>query len=120
MNPIFATTQTENEFHTSELCHIIEIVNRIDHPELSIARARVAPGVTTKWHTVEAREVYYVLSGRGRAEVGEESRTLEPGGVASIPPGVPQRISNLGNEDLIFLCICTPRFTAEGYRELNY
>ncbi|MEL7162903.1 MAG: cupin domain-containing protein [Bacteroidota bacterium] len=111
-------TDLSTEFYTTEGCHITEIINRADHAELSLARARVEPGVTTRWHVVDVREVYYLLSGEGRAEVGEETRDVGPGDAVTIPPGVRQRITNTGTEDLIFLCVCTPRFTPEGYREV--
>jgi mannose-6-phosphate isomerase-like protein (cupin superfamily) len=30
---------------------------------------------------------------------------------------VAQRVTNTGEEDLVFLAICTPRFRPENYRE---
>ena len=36
-----------------------------------------------------------------------------------IPAGVPQRISNTGEGDLVFHCLCTPRFRQEAYRDLE-
>jgi mannose-6-phosphate isomerase-like protein (cupin superfamily) len=112
-------TKPATEFYTSEGCHIIEVINRPDHEDVSIAQARVEPGVTTRWHTVEAREIYYILSGSGRAEVGDETMEVGPGDAVSIPFGVRQRIANTGTEDLVFLCVCTPRFKPEGYREID-
>lgn len=107
------------EFFTTEGCHISEVINQQDHPDVSLATARVQPGITTRWHTVEAREIYYVLSGGGRAEVGNEIYDVLPGQAVSIPQGVRQRITNTGLEDLVFLCVCTPRFRQEGYVELE-
>jgi len=40
----------DSEFYTSERCHIVELSNTRDDPYVSIARARVEPGVTTRWH----------------------------------------------------------------------
>ncbi|MEM6771362.1 MAG: cupin domain-containing protein [Bacteroidota bacterium] len=108
------------EFYTSEGCHISEVINQADHPDVSLATARVAPGITTRWHTVEAHEIYYLLSGQGRAEVGDEAYAVSPGQAVSIPQGVRQRITNTGSEDLVFLCVCTPRFRQEGYVELDH
>lgn len=107
------------EFFTSEGCHISEVINQTNHPDVSLATARVAPGITTRWHTIEAREIYYILSGQGCAEVGEEVYDVLPGQAVSIPRGVRQRITNSGVEDLIFLCVCTPRFRQEGYVEVD-
>lgn len=112
-------TLPATEFSTTERCHITELINRADHADVSLAQARVEPGVTTRWHTVEAREIYYVLSGKGLAEVGDSAWAVGPGDAVSIPALERQRITNTGSEDLVFLCICTPRFTPEGYHELE-
>jgi mannose-6-phosphate isomerase-like protein (cupin superfamily) len=44
---------------------------------------------------------------------------VNPGDVVLIPPACPQRIANLGDTDLIFLAICTPRFRPEAYEDLD-
>jgi mannose-6-phosphate isomerase-like protein (cupin superfamily) len=35
--------------------------------------------------------------------------------VIVIPAGISQKITNKGKADLVFTCICTPRFTNECY-----
>jgi len=37
--------------------------------------------------------------------------------VVLIPPGTRQRITNMGDGDLVFLALCTPRFRVEAYHE---
>ena len=49
----------------------------------------------------------------------EEPRSVVPGDVVPIAPGCRQRIANTGNNDLIFLAVCTPRFTYDAYEELE-
>ena len=44
---------------------------------------------------------------------------VAPGDVVLIPPGCRQRIANIGDGDLIFLAICTPRFRAEAYEDID-
>jgi oxalate decarboxylase/phosphoglucose isomerase-like protein (cupin superfamily) len=39
--------------------------------------------------------------------------------VVQIPPGCRQRITNTGSRDLLFLVVCTPRFTLTAYRDLE-
>jgi mannose-6-phosphate isomerase-like protein (cupin superfamily) len=59
-----------------------------------------------------------ILEGKGRAEVGDEQpREVGPGDVVLILPSCRQRIANIGDTDLVFLAICTPRFVPEAYRE---
>jgi mannose-6-phosphate isomerase-like protein (cupin superfamily) len=42
-----------------------------------------------------------------------------PGDLVHIPAGCPQRIANLGDTDLTFLALCTPRFTHTAYGDLD-
>lgn len=109
----------EAEYYTSERCYITELSNSPDDPELSVARARVEPGVTTRWHRLKGTtERYVIREGRGRVEVGDlPPQEVQSGDVVIIPPETPQRITNLGSGDLIFLALCTPRFRREVYEE---
>ena len=105
------------EVLTDERCHILELSNSADDPQMSIARARVEPGVTTRWHHVaDSVERYVILDGVGRMEIGDlPPHEVQAGDVVMIPPSVRQRIANVGKGDLVFLAICTPRFRPENY-----
>ncbi len=109
------------EFYTEERCYITELFNTPDDPDCSIARARVEPGVSTRRHQLQGiAERYYILSGTGRVEIGElPPREVQAGDVVLIPPMCTQRISNTGTEDLLFLAICTPRFTQDAYIDVE-
>lgn len=110
----------KGEFYISEGCYITEWSNTAEDPAVSIARARVPPGVTTRWHRLRGTvERYVILEGRGRAEVGVSApREVAPGDVVLIPAACRQRIANTGELDLVFLAVCTPRFTQAAYEEL--
>jgi mannose-6-phosphate isomerase-like protein (cupin superfamily) len=109
------------EFHTEERCYILELSNSADDPDLSIARARVEPGVTTRWHrVVDTVERYVILDGTGRMEIGDlPPQEVQAGDVVLIPASCPQRIANIGQGDLVFLAICTPRFRPGAYAEVG-
>jgi len=109
------------EFLTGERCHIVELHNIPADAGCSVARARVEPGVATRLHCVrDTVERYVILEGAGSMEVdGEPPVAVGPLDVVTIPAGVPQRITNTGDRDLVFLCICTPRFEARNYLELE-
>jgi len=109
------------EFFTDERCYITELSNTPDDPDASIARARVKPGITTRWHRLAATaERYYIVSGMGRVEIGNLSpREVKAGDIVLIPPMCRQRIANIGTKDLIFLAICTPRFVNEAYEDIE-
>ena len=110
-----------SEFLTDEGCYIIELRNVDADPTCSIARARVRPGVRTKLHCLRGTvERYVILEGAGEVEIGEEPPlSVKPFDVVHISAGTPQRIRNVGSKDLIFLCICTPRFRLEAYEKLE-
>jgi mannose-6-phosphate isomerase-like protein (cupin superfamily) len=102
---------------TEERCTILEVWNHPWDPEVSLARARVSPGVTTARHSLSVDERYLIEQGRGRVEVDGVETDVVAGDVVLIPRGAVQRIRNLGSEELVFLCICTPRFEPACYED---
>jgi mannose-6-phosphate isomerase-like protein (cupin superfamily) len=86
---------------------------------VSLARCRVAPGVTTALHALTVREWYVIESGVGRMRLGDEEYRVRAGDTVAIPAGCPQQIANIGADDLLFLCVCVPRFTPECYTALE-
>ena len=121
MNEAIKPIDPGTEYYTPEKCYIIELCNAPDGPDASIARARVAPGVTTRWHRVVGTiERYVILEGKGRMEVGNlPPQEVNPGDTVLIPPSCRQRITNVGATDLIFLAICTPGFRLEAYEDID-
>ena len=109
------------EYFTAEGCFITEVSNSSDDSAASIARARLEPGKTTRWHRLAATaERYVILAGSGRVEVGTmPPEEVSAGDVVLIPPMCRQRITNTGAVDLIFLAICTPRYTEAAYEDIN-
>ncbi|MDO9105237.1 MAG: cupin domain-containing protein [Methylovulum sp.] len=109
-----------DEYYFDEGCFILELSNTPTDPEVSIARARVQPGVTTQLHRLSGVvERYVMLAGSGVVEIGGlPPQTVSEGDVVIIPPQCPQRITNSGSDDLIFLAICTPRFTHGVYEAM--
>ena len=110
-----------NEFYISEGCFITEWLNTPDDPAVSIARARVPPGVTTRWHRLTGiTERYVILEGAGRVYVGTNPpQDVGPGDVVRIAPACPQRIANTATGELVFLAVCTPRFVPQAYEEIE-
>lgn len=112
---------TAAEFYTDERCYINELANTDADPAASIAQAHVCAGMTTRWHRLAGiAERYVILSGSGRVEVGDlPPQSVGPGDVVLIPSGCRQRIACLGDEELVFLAICTPRFRYEAYEDID-
>ena len=108
------------EFWTEERCYITELCNTEKLTAGSLAIARVEPGVTTQLHALTGiTETYIVIEGSGRMELDGEVFTINPGDQVVINPGVPQRVTTLGETDLRFYCLCTPRFLPESYVNLE-
>lgn len=108
------------EFATEERCHITELLNDPSVGAVSLARARVEPGVTTQLHALDVEETYIVEAGAGAMDAGDGRELgVGPGDCVVIAAGTPQRIRNVGDTDLVFLCLCRPRFRPDGYTALG-
>lgn len=113
-------TDKREEYLTDEGCHIIEILNDSQSESVSIAQARVEPGVRTRLHALsDTTEIYYILTGEGLATIGQESNRLVVGDCIVIQPDEPQCIENTGSVDLTFLCVCQPRFQFSNYKDVE-
>jgi mannose-6-phosphate isomerase-like protein (cupin superfamily) len=105
-------------FTTKDGSTIREILAPRNAPEAiqnqSLAEATLVPGAATEphYHPV-TEEIYYILRGTGRMQIGDQIRMVGLGDGIGIPPGAPHRITNTGNEDLVFLCCCAPAYTHE-------
>lgn len=80
----------------------------------SLAEARLPPGArTTAHYHPRTEEIYYVLRGHGRMQIGQEHCHVRPGDAVAIPPGAPHQILNPGSVPLVFLCCCAPAYEHE-------
>lgn len=73
---------------------------------LRISIARVPPGKESFIYHTHARdeEFLYILSGRGRAEIGDEVIEVGPGDFMGFPtPSVAHHLTNPYDEDLVYL-----------------
>ena len=118
---IIKAFRPDSEFFLEEGCHIVELHNSADDAGCSIARARVEPGKTTELHCLrDIVERYVIVSGSGEVEIdGKAPVAVAAMDVVIIPAAVSQRIRNTGDSDLVFLCVCTPRFDQKKYRQVT-
>lgn len=94
-----------------EILHPLKDIVDINY---SIALAKVKPKQTTLKHKLKASsEVYFMLKGKGRMYIDNETRIVGEGDIIYIPPSSIQRIENVGEEELIFLCIVSPPWRKE-------
>jgi mannose-6-phosphate isomerase-like protein (cupin superfamily) len=80
---------------SSQRCYITELINDAQWSEVSLARCRVEPGVTTQLHELSVHEVYVIEKGNGRMYVGNSAPyTIGPGDTVSISKHTPQCVQN--------------------------
>ncbi|MHA2424973.1 MAG: cupin domain-containing protein [Candidatus Thorarchaeota archaeon] len=85
------------------------------HLKYSLAHASIATGKASLPHRfLEASEVYYILSGKGRMHIDDETAEVGPGDTIYIPPMGIQYIENIGEENLDFLCIVDPAWQPDA------
>lgn len=101
------------------------ILREILHPDkapldlrYSLAHAKVPIGKTTYLHSLKTSEIYYILEGKGKMFINDEEAILEPGDTVYIPPLAKQCIENIGDQELVFICIVDPAWKEED--ELVY
>ena len=121
MQPSIKKLDLASEYYFDEGCYITEISNSKDDPGLSIVRARVEPGVTTKLHSLSNTiERYIIIEGKGIVFLDNQKPTkVCVNDVVIIPADCSQQITNNGNSDLIFLAVCSPRFSINCYTDLS-
>lgn len=77
----------------------------------SLAEARLPPGGKTTPHDHPGtEEIYYILEGAARMQIGEDVHMVGPGDAIAIPPGAIHTIQNTGSITLKFLCCCAPGY----------
>lgn len=115
------------------------LLREILHPDkalldlrYSLAHAKVPVGKTTYLHSLKTSEIYYILEGKGKMFIERhptkqsfasenqdslrdtlETAILEPGDTVYIPPNAKQCIENIGDQELVFICIVDPAWREE-------
>ena len=79
----------------------------------SIAHCTINPGKTSKPHTMKTSEVYYILEGKGIMHVNEEQKQVIKDESVFVPPNSRQYLENVGETDLVTLCIVDPAWKQE-------
>ncbi|KPL02676.1 MAG: mannose-6-phosphate isomerase [candidate division Zixibacteria bacterium SM23_73_2] len=85
----------------------------------SLAHAKLKPNQISLNHRLRSSEVYYILKGKGEMFIDNERKEVFAGQVIYIPPNSIQRIRNIGEGDLEFLCIVDPAWRPEDEEVLE-
>ena len=110
------------EFLAGDHTRLREVFNPAKHPlklGYSLAHGTLGPGQRSKWHILDASEVYYFIAGNGRFTVDDQVTSVEAGTTVYVPPGGKQSLENTGNQDIEFLCLVDPAWKIEDERILE-
>jgi mannose-6-phosphate isomerase-like protein (cupin superfamily) len=77
---------------------------------LAVTWVEVKPGKRQRLHHHLAEQVYVIVQGEGKMQVGEETAVLHTGHMVYIPSNQPHGIINTGNEPLVYISAATPSF----------
>lgn len=91
----------------------IEMINAetAGSSKISFAKLIIEPGVQSRRHFhKETEEIYYILSGQGKVEVGNDTFDIGPGHAIFLPLNVSHQIFNTGDQKLVFVCADAPVF----------
>jgi mannose-6-phosphate isomerase-like protein (cupin superfamily) len=70
-----------------------------------LAHASLNPGKKLMGHVDPMEEIYVIQNGRGRIQVGKETREVKPGDAIHIPVGHFHELTNTGEEELTLLVV---------------
>jgi mannose-6-phosphate isomerase-like protein (cupin superfamily) len=80
----------------------------------SLAEVTIPPGKASSPHFhLSSEESYLILSGKATLHIDEHIFHLLPGESVLIEPHEIHQISNQGDQDLIFIAVCVPAWSAE-------
>jgi len=65
----------------------------------------VRPGETSTPHAHAEHEIFFVISGQGLLQHGDEEHPVRYGSSAKMEPGVTHSLTNTGEQDLVFISV---------------
>ena len=81
------------------------LISSQEGPNFALRKFSMRKGGGMPRHTNTVEHEQYVLRGRARIGIGEETYEVKAGDAVFIPEGVPHFYQNLGEEPFEFLCI---------------
>ncbi|HYI75369.1 MAG TPA: cupin domain-containing protein [Gaiellaceae bacterium] len=92
------------------------VARSIDGERVGLAIVELDPETVVPEHHHDNEQLGMVLRGTVRFRVGDETRTLEPGGTWRIPPNVPHEV-HVGPEGAVVIDVFSP--VREDWRTLE-
>ncbi len=74
-------------------------------------------GGQVPWHNHDQEEVYFIVSGRGEACLGDERRVVTQNQAFYVPSGVFHQLTNIAKEQLVMLYVYAPAGDVAHWRQ---
>jgi len=87
--------------------------NTLNEINYSLAQFILEPKKRSKLHKIRSSEIYYILEGKGKINVNENTYHLGKDDSIYVPPNSKQFIENTGEGICRFLCIVEPAWKTE-------
>ena len=85
----------------------------------SFAVGRIQLGGSTYLHRLKSSEVYFILKGIAEVTINEETGVVGASQAVYVPRGAAQLVRNVGDEELLFVCIVDPAWKEEDEKILE-
>jgi len=85
------------------------LIDAEEGPNFAMRRFIMEPGGGMPLHTNEVEHQQYVLRGRARIVIGDETLEVEPDDAVYLPAGVPPSYDSIGDEPFEFICVVPNR-----------
>ncbi len=95
------------------LKEVLHPINDAININYSLAQARLEVGKSSLPHRLKSSETYYILEGEGEITIESETQSIKKGSIIFVPPNAEQFVRNIGQVDLVFLCIVEPYWRLE-------
>ena len=81
------------------------LISSDEGPNFAMRKFKIQPGGSMPNHTNLVEHEQYVVSGRARIGIGDQTFEVQPGDVVFIPAEIPHWYQTLGDEPFEFLCL---------------
>lgn len=96
--------------------HVLLRWGKFDSTNLLVIWTVMSPGGVQRGHQhAGSEQLYVIISGKARMQVGEETQIIGGGTAVYVPPSVPHGIANAGGEELSYIAIASPPFPLERF-----
>jgi quercetin dioxygenase-like cupin family protein len=82
-----------------------------------MGRVEIEPGGKVPMHSHEQEEVYYIVSGKGDIQLGQEQSPVHEGCAVYIPPNVEHELRNTGTAHMVMIFVYAPGGVVSHWQE---